>query len=274
MTHDDALSAYVRHHAGQALQGLARFEYESGDALHRQMTVEVVHGTRTSLRRLRATVRTFHESFSVPDSTDDDLRFVARALSDVRDTDVLGQRLVEELDALPQSLVIGPVREDLDDALAARRRAAVEVVDRSRTSASWGRAVQQLGAWQQHPPELIEEQPVRVLKHARDRVRRRLREADGEPPALHSARKAAKRWRYAAELLAPVEPKTAKHFDAATAVHVLLGELQDAVVATEFLREHSRVGNRSGHNGFTIGVLYQRAQQRIVDASDRALHLV
>lgn len=274
MRHDDALSAYVRHHAGQALQGLAGFEYESGEALQRQMTVEVVHGTRTSLRRLRATLRTFSKSFAVPSSTDADLRFVARALSDVRDTDVLTQTLREEVDALPEALVLGPVRGDLSQALSSRRQRAVEVVDRSRTGAQWGRAVKQLGAWQQDPPALVEEEPVRLLKHARSRVRRRLREADGDPRALHSARKAAKRWRYAAELLAPVESKTVKHFDAATAVHVLLGELQDAVVATEFLHEHAQLGARSGHNGFTTGVLHQRAQQRIDDATQRAPGLV
>lgn len=274
MRHDDALSAYVRHHAGEAMQGLAGFEYETGDALQRQMTVEVVHRTRTSLRRLRATLRTFSESFAVPDSTDADLRFVARALSDVRDTDVLAETLYEEVDALPESLVLGPVRADLSEALTSRRQRAVEVVDGCRTGAQWSRAVERLGAWQQNPPVLVEAQPVRLLKHARNQVRRRLREADGDPDALHSARKAAKRWRYAAELLAPVEPKTVKHFDAATAVHVLLGELQDAVVATEFLREHARLGNRSGHNGFTTGVLHQRAQQRIDDATQRAPGLV
>lgn len=274
MTHDDALSAYVRHHAEQALRGLARFEYDSGDSLQRRMTVEVVHGTRTSLRRLRATLRTFEESFSVPASTDEDLRFVARALSDVRDTDVLSQTLAEELDALPESLVIGPVREDVEEALAARRRAAVEVVDRCRTGKQWGRAVQQLGAWQQRPPRMAEQQPLRPLKRAREQVRRRTREAAGDPHALHSARKAAKRWRYGAELLVPVEAKAAKHFEPATALHVLLGEVQDAVVATQFLREHARLGNRSGHNGFTTGVLHQRAQQRIDDAAARAPGLV
>ena len=66
MTTDDALSAYVRQHAEQALLGLARFEYSTGEAIQREMTVEVVHATRTSLRRLRAVLRTFPESFPVP----------------------------------------------------------------------------------------------------------------------------------------------------------------------------------------------------------------
>src|SRR5690625_2153978 len=48
MTTDDALSAYVRQHAEQALLGLAPFEYSTGEAIQREMTVEVVHATRTS----------------------------------------------------------------------------------------------------------------------------------------------------------------------------------------------------------------------------------
>ena len=273
MTTDDALSAYVRQHAEQALLGLARFEYSTGEAIQREMTVEVVHATRTSLRRLRAVLRTFPESFPVPGPADDDLRFVARALSDVRDTDVLSQALLGEVDALPESLVLGPARQDLARALAARRRRAIEAVDRDRIGPSWGRAVELLGTWQQTPPHFVEPPSIRRLKEARDEVRRRVRDSQGAPEALHSARKAAKRWRYAAELLLPVEPKAAKHFDRATEFHVLLGELQDAVVATEFLRDHAQLGNRSGHNGFTTGLLHASAQQRLEAAASRALSL-
>lgn len=271
MSTDDALSAYVRYHAEQALLGLARLEHETGDDLHREMTIERVHGTRTSLRRLRATLHTFAEFFTVPSSTDGDLRFVARTLSDVRDTDVLTQTLLQEIDALPESLVLGPAREDLAEALTIRRRQAIEAVDRDRAGPSWARTVELLGSWQQDPPRFAGPLAMRPLKQVRKQVRRRVRDSDGAPNALHSARKAAKRWRYAAELLAPVEPKAAKHFDRATQFHVLLGELQDSVVATEFLREHARMGNRSGHNGFTTGLLHAHAQQRIEAASSQAL---
>lgn len=274
MTTDDALSTYVRHHAEQALLGLARFEYSTGEAIHREMTVEIVHGTRTSLRRLRAALRTFPESFTVPDTADDDLRFVARALSDVRDTDVLTAAVLGEVDALPEPLVLGPAREDLAEALAARRHQAIEAVDRDRTGPSWGRAVELLGTWQQAPPHFAGPPSTRRLKEVRDEVRHRVRDSEGAPQALHSARKAAKRWRYTAEMPLPIEPKAAKNFDRATEFHVLLGELQDAVVATEFLRDHARVGNRSGHNGFTAGLLYASAQQRLEAAASRALSLV
>lgn len=273
MSTDDALSAYVRHHAESALLGLAGFEYETGDRLDREMTVERVHSTRTSLRRLRATLRTFPRSVGAPNSADDDLRFVARALSDVRDTDVLTQSLLEEIEALPESLVLGPAREDLAEALADRRRRAIEAVDRDRTESPWGRAVELLGSWQENPPGFVGRLSMQPVEHARKQVLRRVRASEGDPSALHSARKAAERWRYAAELLVPVEPRAAKHFDQATEFHVLLGELQDCVVATQFLREHAQMGKRSGHNGFTTGLLHAHAQQRIDAATSQALAL-
>lgn len=274
MADDDALSAYLRHHAAQALQGMANAEHGTADSLEQQLTVELVHDTRTSLRRLRAALRVFHRSFPESLSADDDLGFVARALSEVRDTDVLLQTLLEELDELPGPLVIGSIRVDLTVALRARRRAATEVVARARTRREWSRAAQLLGQWQQRPPRLDEEQPLLLLDNAREQVVRRIRDAGGDPRALHTARKAAKRWRYASELLAPVEPGAAAHLEAATRVHVLLGELQDAVVATRFLREHARTGTPGGQFGVTAGVLCQRAQQRIEDATSRAPHLL
>src|SRR5699024_1877293 len=137
-------SAYVRHHAESALVGLAGFEYETGDRLDRERTVERVHSTRTSLRRLRATLRTFPRSVSAPSSADDDLRFVARALSDVRASDVRSLSPVEMTDALAGSLRIGPAREVLAESLAARRRRAIQAVDRDRTEPPGGRAVELL----------------------------------------------------------------------------------------------------------------------------------
>ncbi|WP_157773442.1 CHAD domain-containing protein [Brachybacterium vulturis] len=278
MSHEDALTAYVHEHAERAAQGLLRIERAGEDELERELTVEAVHETRTSLRRLRATLRTFPESFAhapvAATTTDRDLRFVARTLSELRDTDVLAQDLLAQVEALPASLVLGPVREELADALAQRRRTAVAHVAARHGRARWRGAVDQLGSWQQDPPRLVEREPLRLLEGVRDEVRARLRSADGEPHALHSARKAAKRWRYAAELLLPVEPGAAAHYDAATTVHVQLGLMQDAVVATGFLLEHAHAGGARGHNAFTTGLLHQRAQQRIQDIAAQAPHLL
>src|SRR5699024_12699021 len=99
---------------------------------------------------------------------DDERRFAARALSDVRDTAVLSQALLGEVDALPESLVLGPARQDLARALAARRRRAIEAVDRDRIGPSWGRAVELLGTWQQTPPHFVEPPSIWRLNDAPD----------------------------------------------------------------------------------------------------------
>lgn len=274
MSHEGPLSVYVHEHAGRALQGLMRVEHASEGDLERALSVQTVHDTRTSLRRLRATLRTFPESFTLSASTDRDLRFVARSFSEVRDTDVLSELLLEQVDALPPSLDRGPVREDLGEALSARRRTAVDHVAGRHGSARWRRALAQLDQWQQEPPLLVQQQVLDLLVSAQEEVRRRIHGAGGDPHALHSARKAAKRWRYAAELLLPVEPAAAEHYAAATEVHVQLGQMQDAVIATVFLREHSRVGDLGDNSRSVTELLLQRAQQQIEDIAARALQLI
>ena len=48
-----------------------------------------------------------------------------------------------------------------------------------------------------------------------------------------------------------------------TTIQTLLGDHQDSIVAADFLREEGvRVGLRSGHNGFTYGLLYGHERAR------------
>ena len=116
------------------------------------------------------------------------------------------------------------------------------------------------------------------MRKIESRGRRAQRKADrrliaavdaGEDELLHSARKAAKRARYAAELLTPVDKKakrTAKHYKQFQRV---LGDHQDGVVACDTLRRLARIaGTTPGENGFTFGLLFAREQQA-ADAARR-----
>lgn len=265
MADEDPLSQYVAQHARRALDGL--------EAAGVEPDAELVHATRTSLRRLRATLRTFAGSFPEPGTLDEDLRVVSLAFGDVRDADVLAAMLLPELDALPEELVLGPAREDLAEALRARRERAVAALPGAAAQEPWQRAAAQLVQWCEHPPGLAEQDLRTLLKRARRRVKGRLRAAGGDPAALHSARKAAKRWRYAAELLEPLEPSAAEHLAQATPLQELLGQVQDAVIAEQFLREHAARGARSGHNAFSTGLLHAAAQRRFEELSREALDL-
>lgn len=262
MTPDDALTAYIRQHAAAALDHLACFDEAEDAELAAAMTVEAVHQVRTSLRRLRAARLLIAPAIPLPASVDGDLRSTARALSAVRDTDVLTETLLAEAEARPPGRERAAAREELAAALTARREAGIAQVRRSRSDPRWQRTLDLLRAWCEHAPAEAVERPMGILQEARREVLGRLRAAGDDPAALHSARKAAKRWRYAAELLVPAEPDAAAHFEAATEVHVRLGALQDAVVAEDFLRE--LVGSSGSDRCVSAaGLLLERARRRL-----------
>lgn len=274
----DPLAAHLELHAERALDGLAALDAletpEARPTPEQAAAVELVHETRTSLRRMRSALRTFTESFPAPGSAAADLRYMAIALGAVRDADVLSELLGQELAALPAELVPTSTRDDLEGALAARRARALQDVARARQDPRWERAVDQLTSWRQTPPTLVVRDPARLLSVGRREVRDRIRRSAGDPVALHSARRAAKRWRYAAELLVEVDPVAADHLDQATQAQRLLGQVQDAVIACAFLREHARLGDRAGHNAFVTGVLFARVEHRRASASGQAMTLL
>jgi len=275
---EDTLSQYVREHAERAVLGLRAIERAEAGDLDQVLTVETVHDLRTSLRRLRATLRSFPGSpdppHAAPAPSDGDLQFVARALSELRDTDVLSEQLRAQISSLPPSSAQGPVREVLASALAARRRTALAQVAERRGDQRWGRVADRLDSWQQVPPRLADPQLLRLLESAREEVRARLLAAGEDLHALHSARKAAKRWRYAAEMLLPVASAAAEHYEQATGIHESLGRLQDAVVATEFLEEVTRSGDLADGTARTLALLARRAQRTIQEITAEAPRLL
>ncbi|HEX8511271.1 MAG TPA: CHAD domain-containing protein, partial [Propionibacteriaceae bacterium] len=100
---------------------------------------------------------------------------------------------------------------------------------------------------------------------AEQKVYQRLATAGGDPEALHSARKAGKRFRYAAELSEPVLGKRAsKAVEQGKHLQQLLGEHQDSVVSAAFLRtQGAAAGSSADQNGFTYGILLAREWQRV-----------
>ncbi|NEA40508.1 CHAD domain-containing protein, partial [Streptomyces sp. SID11385] len=89
--------------------------------------------------------------------------------------------------------------------------------------------------------------------------------------ALHEARKAAKRARYAAEAARPALGKPArKSAKRLKAVQGVLGDHQDSVVAREALRALAVQAQLSGEPSFTWGLLYGR-EERTAAAREREL---
>ena len=104
-------------------------------------------------------------------------------------------------------------------------------------------------------------------------MRRALREAAGDPRdvALHQARKAAKRARYAGETVTPAIGSRAAGFTGQMKkLQSVLGDHQDTVIARRAERELGVSAHLAGENAFTYGVLYELdagdAQRLQVDA--------
>jgi CHAD domain-containing protein len=223
---------------------------------------EAVHQARVATRRIRSDLRTFRDvvepSWSTP--LRQELRWLGGELGAVRDAEVLRDRLrsrepsiapgdrqaVERLLAgldrrrdEAREHLLASMREPRYDALldtlveAARAPAVLDAVADARAASGLGAAL---------------EAPWKHLKTAIARVRE-----EPSDEALHAARIRAKRVRYAAEAIAPVFGKRARAFaEAAVGLQDVLGEHQDAVVATAWLRDAAR---RSAALAFVAGQL-------------------
>lgn len=257
------LPGYLALHAGRALEAVTRTD---GD-----LSVELVHDARTSLRRLRATLRTLPDLVEDEEAVEASLQHLALRLGTVRDADVLEELFAEALDRLAAdgaaSAGFGMARALLRTTLARLRRRAVDACLREAEEPTWTEGVAVLRGFVEEPPEAPVVEAEAVLGAAERRTVERLRAADGEVAALHAARKAAKRWRYAAELLEDV-PTAATHLERAQHLQELLGQVQDLEIALELLVQ---LRGRAGGAQRALEVLGRTLRARQRDAIGTAL---
>ena len=234
-----------------------------------------VHKTRVAIRRLRSTLRVFAELFDADPAgrLETELRRFALLLGEVRDREVLQERIDRQVAELPAELVLGPVAADVAAVLGAERAEHLRRVTEELRGERHLALLEALARWRSEPP-LLERAGApasevrRAVRAAREKVRKRLRRARRSSGAtqdelLHGVRKAAKRARYAAELAVPARPGAARHVERAQALQTALGEHQDSVVAAAFLRRMGAEAAASpDRNGFTYGLLYAREQER------------
>ncbi|NEB37053.1 CYTH and CHAD domain-containing protein [Streptomyces sp. SID14515] len=244
-----------------------------------------VHKMRVATRRLRSTFKTHRKLLDreVTDPIGAELKWLAAELGLDRDQEVLDERLGARVEALPATLTLGPVRGRLRAWSAARRtgsrRRIIDVLDGKRYLDLLD-ALDELSA---DPPlrPAAGRAPEKALPRAvlKDygRLATRLDHALGQPPgperdtALHEARKAAKRARYAGEAARPALGKPAKRFaKRVKAVQSLLGDHQDSVVAREALRTLAIQSHAAGETAFTWGLLYGQ-EEAAAEAREREL---
>ena len=248
-----------------------------------------VHATRVGTRRFRSTLRVFGDLFDTDAvrHLDEELRWYAGLLGEVRDPAVQEERYLDMLAELPEELVLGPVAAQIDAELTGSRVRARAALRAEMSSPRYFALLDVLSGFLSDPPatEAARRKPKTLLpyldraaKKARKRLRRGLEagnEAAGLDRAhlLHQARKAGKRARYAAELLEPVLGKDSSAVIAAsyTDLQDILGDHQDIQVSTEVLRRlATATASRPDQNGFTFGVLYQREVDKAAGLEDAA----
>jgi CHAD domain-containing protein len=226
-----------------------------------------VHQMRVATRRARSALQSFRKILDRErtEPVVGELRWLGTVLGSAREAEVQRKRLLGELRALPPELVPGPVVSRVDShffASYARAHASALQELRGRRYLDLLDELQRL---LDEPPlvERADEPAATVLPRLVGRALRRVRRVlDGDrqgadrDTALHEARKAAKRARYAAAAVAPAVGKPARRSaKRLKAVQQLLGDHQDLVVSRDELRRLAMTAHAEGESGFAYGVM-------------------
>jgi CHAD domain-containing protein len=257
----------------------------SGDVAIRRGDQGAVHKTRVASRRLRSTLRTFAPMFNAEQATrlDEELRWYAGLLGEVRDAQVMYRRLTGMIADLDDSTRLGPVQGRVDLHLRGQIAKSWQVLGEEMTGDRYLALLDAVSSWVQRSPLTPKaSKRARRLKRYIDRVdrkvARRLRRANrsGAAEALHATRKAAKRARYAAEA-APVtlgKKAAKKQVKRYRKLQDVLGEHQDSQISAALIRRlGAQAGTTGGENGFAFGVLYEQERRRASRARKQAGHV-
>ncbi|MBT2439242.1 CYTH and CHAD domain-containing protein [Streptomyces sp. ISL-36] len=267
---ENTAGARVLAHVRQQIEAIVLFD----PAVRRDLP-DAVHKMRVATRRLRSAFKTYRKVLdrTVTDPIGEELKWLAGELGAARDQEVLAARLSGRIDEVPETLLLGPVRARLrvwdasrsaaarSTALAAlesdRHLALLKTLDALLTDPPLRKAAHK------HAPAVLAKAVLKDYDRLAGRVDRALSLAPGPERdlAMHEARKAAKRARYAAEAAVPTLGKPAKRFaKRLKAVQSVLGDHQDSVVARETLRTLAIQAHAAGESAFTWGLLHGREE--------------
>ena len=238
---------------------------------------DAVHQLRVAARRLRSALATFRK---LTDTTTAkvlraELQWLAGAVGQARDTEVIRARLKDMIDAEPPELLIGSVGQEIEEYLGTvqqqGRAAGLAALDSDR----YFRLLDSLDAFLAAPPLSASAQNEaletvgRLVSAEQKRLKKAVRAVDSatgqaaQNIALHEVRKSAKQLRYAAEAASPVFGKEAAALArAAEGIQEILGDFQDSVVTRETLLALAAQSEAGGGNAFSYGRLHALEQLR------------
>jgi CHAD domain-containing protein len=262
--------------AGQVVLAYLRAQTErlkSLDPMVRRDEPDAVHQMRVATRRLRSTLRSFGHIIR-RDGTQRpaaELKWLGTVLGKARDGEVLAEHLQAGLREISGELVIGPVQARVQGHFASVRADARTALLGALDSQRYFSLLDELNKLMAEPllapqaampaADVLPAAARRPDRQVRRRMHRARRASPGQPTdvALHQARKAAKRARYASEAMAPAIGKNARRFARQMKkVQSVLGDHQDAVIARQVERELGIGAHLAGENAFSYGLLYGR----------------
>ncbi|MBO0876708.1 MAG: CHAD domain-containing protein [Pseudonocardia sp.] len=227
---------------------------------------------RAAVRRTRAALRTYRPLVEDPDLVTeliDELRWLGREVSALRDAQVARERITAALAELDDGLWRGPVHTRalryFERAEARAQATLFEALD----SARWAAVRDKVDALNDDPPLTdlaARPAPDGLLVHLRVTARmlaEAVHRGDTSDAGLHAIRKVARHLRESALVARPVVGRPAKRFDRRLEkFRRLLGEHQDSVVSRRALDELVTEADLAGESAFAFGVLYGRESAR------------
>jgi CHAD domain-containing protein len=239
------------------------------DVAVRRERPDAVHQMRVTARRLRSALKTFAPLLDPEWATSlrAELKWLADSLAGARDNEVLLDRLLGDLDELPDPLVIGPVRARISqvvgERLAAGGSTALDTLRSERYVVLLERLVD--AAWEPMTSPEAEAAASEVLpgllNATWDRLAadaKRLSKPGATDHDWHRVRIDAKALRYSCDAVAGMFGKPARRLSKrAEALQEVLGEHQDAAIAAAVLHDMA-TAKGSGTVAFTLGLLHAR----------------
>lgn len=276
-TAGEVVAAYLSEQSGELLRQ---------DVVLRAARHGAVHQTRIAARRLRSAVATYRPLFDAEQARrlEDGLRWLGRELSGLRDLQVIEMLLRQALHDDESPVASTATTRVVGRLMDAKRRGAESQLRALLDSDDYLHMLDDVTGFVAAPA--LDERagnPAgrelrRQIRKAQRRVVRRWAAAGSATPeerneALHAARKASKRLRYACEVAEPVLGKRARRLRRrAKTLASVLGERQDAIVVQQTVQgllPDAAVGKSAAGVAFALGRLHARMDERIarLDAS-------
>ncbi|MFC4947917.1 CHAD domain-containing protein [Pseudonocardia sp. GCM10023141] len=255
------------------------------DAQVRRQAPDAVHQMRVAARRLRSALQAYGRVVD-RDSTrelTDELKWLGEALGSARDLEVLHDHLQATVATLAPELVLGPVAAELTREFSPRQAAAAAEAVAALDSDRYLALLERIDLLLADPP--LTRQAGRkarkafpaLLGRTHRSLGKRLRVAGSaaagpeRDEALHEARKAAKRLRYAGDVGRPALGTPGRRLTRQVKkLQQVLGDHHDAVAARPVVRDLAVRAQQDGGSGFTYGLLHEVESSRARDC-ERAL---